>query len=85
MGIPYHADLCEKLRTGKLNKGVGISGGFAFDLDFSVPYIVTAIHAGHGVRDELLPLMSISEQERLFEEDPATDILRSIIRHPLPI
>jgi hypothetical protein len=75
MGIPYHADLCEKLRTGKLNKGVGTSGGFAFDLDFSVSCIVTAIHAGHSVRDELLPLMSISEQERLFEEDPATDIL----------
>ncbi len=75
MGIPYHADLCEKLKTGKLNKGVDISGGFAFDLDFSVPCIVTAIHAGHAVRDELLPLMSVSEQERLFEEDPATDIL----------
>lgn len=75
MGIPYHPDLFEKLRTGKLKKGVDACGGFAFDLDFSVPCIVTAIHAGHRVRAELLPLMSISEQERLLEEDPATDIL----------
>lgn len=75
MKIPYHADLCENLRTGKLNKGAGNSNGFAFDLNFSVPYIVTAIHAGHGVRAELLPLMGMSEEERLFEEDPTTDIL----------
>jgi len=75
MKIPYHAELCENLRTGKINKGADNSAGFAFDLDFSVPYIVTAIHAGHGVRAEILPLMRISEEERLFEEDPATDIL----------
>jgi len=75
MKIPYRADLYENLRTGKLKKGANNSDGFAFDLDLSVPYIVTAIHAGHGVRTELLPLMGISEEERLFEEDPATDIL----------
>ena len=75
MKIPYHADLYENLRSGKLNRGNDHSNGFAFDLNFSVPHIVTAIHAGHGVRSDLLPLMEMSEEERLFEEDPATDIL----------
>ena len=75
MEIPFQEDLYEKLRTGALTKGVGFANAFGFDMDFSFPFIVTAIHAGHAVRDELLPLMSISEQERLFEEDPATDIL----------
>ena len=75
MKIPYHANLYEHLRRGELTKGTDNSKGFAFDLNFSVPYIVTAIHAGHAVRAELSPLMCMSGKERLFEEDPATDIL----------
>jgi hypothetical protein len=75
MDIPYQTDLYDKLRTGALSKGVGVANGFGFDLDFSEPCMVTAIHAGHNVLAELLPLMSILEDERLFEEDPATDIL----------
>lgn len=36
------------------------------------PVVGTAIHDGHAVRDELLPLMALSEDERLYEEDPFT-------------
>ncbi|NTJ44834.1 N-formylglutamate amidohydrolase [Agrobacterium larrymoorei] len=36
------------------------------------PVIGTAIHDGHHVRDELLPLMNLSDQQRLYEEDPFT-------------
>ena len=75
MKIPYHADLYKHLRRGELTKGADNSKGFAFDLNFSGPSIVTAIHAGHNVRAELSSLMCMSEEERLFEEDPATDIL----------
>lgn len=49
------------------------AGGFAYDLDLTVPHVTTAIHAGHGVRQELVPLMSLPEIERLAEEDAATD------------
>ena len=75
MKILYDADLYERLRRGELTKNADNSKGFAFDLNFSAPTIVTAIHAGHRVRTELQPLMCMSEEERLFEEDPATDIL----------
>ncbi|MGD8293732.1 MAG: N-formylglutamate amidohydrolase [Desulfobacterales bacterium] len=75
MKIPYHVDLYKRLRRGELTRGADSSKGFAFDLNFSVPTIVTAIHAGHRVRTELRPLLCMSEEERLFEEDPATDIL----------
>lgn len=35
--------------------------------------IITAIHAGHGIRPEMLPWLAIGEAERLREEDPLTD------------
>lgn len=36
------------------------------------PIIAAAIHNGHGVRDEILELFNLSEDERLREEDPFT-------------
>ena len=72
MEIPQDPELTEKLQKGVLREGVDGLGGFAFKLDFSVPYLVTAIHAGGRVRDELLPLMCISAQERAYEDDTAT-------------
>ena len=47
--------------------------GFVYDFDFSIPIIATAIHAGHHVRQELLPFMEIPPAQRLFEEDTATE------------
>ena len=56
----------------------GIAGtdplqGFAYNFDFSTPIIASAIHAGHHVREELLPYMVIAPDQRLFEEDTATE------------
>ena len=73
MSIPFEPEGIEKLRSAKRLQGRSATGGFAFDLDLSTPALAVAIHAGHNVREELLPLMQISEKERLFEEDPATD------------
>ncbi|CAN5736853.1 N-formylglutamate amidohydrolase [soil metagenome] len=36
------------------------------------PFVAAAIHDGHQVREELLPLFKLPEQERLREEDPFT-------------
>jgi N-formylglutamate amidohydrolase len=41
--------------------------------DESDPVIATAIHAGHDVRADVIPLLAISEEDRLREEDPSTD------------
>lgn len=38
------------------------------------PLVITAIHDGHDVRDELKGLFSLGEGERLREEDPFTAI-----------
>jgi N-formylglutamate amidohydrolase len=73
MPIPYDEDLVRRFRQAKRITTPHDQGGFTVDLDTTVPYLVTAIHAGHNVREELLPLMQLSEEERRFEEDTATD------------
>lgn len=37
------------------------------------PIMATAIHAGHEIRAELLPLIALDEADRSREEDPYTD------------
>jgi hypothetical protein len=73
MSIPCEPEVIEQLRSAKRLQERSATGGFAFDLDLSTPALAVAIHAGHSVREELLPLMQIPERDRLFEEDPATD------------
>jgi hypothetical protein len=73
MSIPIDPEVVEQLKAAKRLAGKSAAGGFAFDLDLSTPALAVAIHAGHKIREELLPLMRIPEKDRLFEEDPATD------------
>ncbi len=39
----------------------------------SQPILITAIHAGHGLREELHEIIKLDETDRLREEDPFTD------------
>ncbi len=43
------------------------------------PVVATAIHAGHEVRRDLLPLLAIDESTRAREEDPYTDALLKVV------
>jgi N-formylglutamate deformylase len=43
------------------------------------PLLATAVHAGHDIRGELLPLISLDESERTREEDPYTDYWVKVI------
>lgn len=73
MTIPFDPEIDKRIGAGGRFSGTDPSGGFAYDVDLSVPCLTTAIHAGHRVRRELLPLMVLSEEERRAEEDAATD------------
>jgi len=53
-------DLRDPKRLWHLHKGDG-------------PVLGLAVHAGHEIRPDLLPLMNIDEATRLREEDPYTD------------
>lgn len=43
------------------------------------PLLATAVHAGHEIRGELLPLIALDESERVREEDPYTDYWVKVI------
>lgn len=45
------------------------------------PIIATAIHNGHNIRADLLPLMALSDAERLREEDPFTEFALRDVRN----
>src|SRR5688500_10946958 len=44
----------------------------------SGPRCATSIHAGHTIRDSLLPHLELSDQERLREEDPFTELWTTV-------
>lgn len=75
MTIPVDPAVLERLRRGEPISGTDSSGGFAFEVSPSCPYLLTAIHAGHAVPFELASRMAITEEGRRFEEDPATDAM----------
>jgi hypothetical protein len=75
LNIPCDQEFLEKIKTLRSASGVWHNGGFAYQFDFSVPRIAAAIHAGHKVRGELLPLMAIGPGQRMFEEDTGTDFM----------
>ena len=54
------------------------NAGWSITTDVADPIIATAIHAGHGLSDELRPYMALDNASRLREEDPFTDRWLSI-------
>lgn len=42
------------------------------------PIIMSAIHDGHDLREELRPYMSLQEHERMREEDPYTEYIAEV-------
>ncbi|WP_298441886.1 flavohemoglobin expression-modulating QEGLA motif protein [uncultured Ferrimonas sp.] len=61
------------IRKGQTFAGHIEDGRFFLKIDAYLPVVATAIHAGHRLRDELLPNCLLSPEERYFEEDPFTD------------
>lgn len=59
-----------------MNSCLDFPGEFIEDL--SVPFIATAIHDGHSLRNELAELCILSDADRLREEDPFTGYLSSV-------
>lgn len=57
-GIHFEAEIC--------------SGAFYIKIEDYVPFVSCSIHNGHRLRPELQKKCSLSEAERLYEEDPQT-------------
>ena len=57
----------------KDDKDIASNGKLWIEKEGEGPLFATAIHAGHEVRRELLPLLALDESTRAREEDPYTD------------
>jgi hypothetical protein len=75
MTLPCDPVLLDRIRQAGPLSGQDRDGGFAWHMAFDRPQIAVAIHAGHRVRPELRPFMALSDAERLFEEDEATEVM----------
>ncbi|WP_017323933.1 flavohemoglobin expression-modulating QEGLA motif protein [Synechococcus sp. PCC 7336] len=65
--------LLDRLSAGETFAATLADGSLDIWVREYVPYLCTAIHAGHRLRPDLEEICAIDEQERLREEDPYTD------------
>jgi N-formylglutamate amidohydrolase len=75
MPIIYKSDVISFIKKGVPFEGFLEEAGIYIQVNEYVPYVCTAIHAGHHLSDELDSLCLVSEDNRLKEEDPYTDRL----------
>lgn len=67
------ADIITALQAGELFECLTEDGALAIKVEAYVPTICTAVHAGHQFRSSLIRHCRLTEEERLYEEDPFTD------------
>ncbi len=65
--------MLSRIKKGKTFEAMAEDGSFSLKVSDYVPYIGAAIHAGHRFREELKSECLLTEQDRWYEEDPATE------------
>ena len=67
--------IIDYLSVGKIFEAILEDGSLEIRVQEYVPYLCTAIHAGHQLRTDLADMCLLNEEERYSEEDPYTDDL----------
>ncbi|MFT4574183.1 MAG: hypothetical protein ACI85E_001389 [Marinomonas primoryensis] len=75
MQMQSEAELLAALAAGETFEATLIDDDVIVRVREYVPYVCTAIHAGHRMRDSLIENSALSDSQRLREEDPYTDQL----------
>ncbi|MEZ4388862.1 MAG: flavohemoglobin expression-modulating QEGLA motif protein [Candidatus Krumholzibacteriia bacterium] len=79
MPIPPEQDLLDLIEAGEPFTATSADGAFTVRVDAWVPYVATAIHAGHELRPDLSKRCLLTPEERRQEEDPYTgDLIASL-------
>lgn len=68
------SEIIEKIKKGVTFEAFSEDNSFFIKVEKYVPYLCTAIHAGHNLRPELAKKTALSDYQRWFEEDPETDV-----------
>ena len=66
-------EIIKKINSGEIFEAVPVDYSFHLKIRDYIPYVCTAIHAGHNFRNNLKDKIIHSEYERWYEEDPHTD------------
>ena len=56
-----------------------LNGNLWIEHEGEGPVFATAVHAGHQIRRQLLPVIALDDTERSREEDPYTDYLAKVV------
>jgi uncharacterized protein (TIGR02421 family) len=73
------ADIIARIQQGKTFSAILEDGSLVIKIEDYVPYLCAAIHHGHQLRSELSAKCALTEEERLYEEDPHTgDVIASM-------
>ena len=75
MQMQSEAEILSAIAAGQPFAAQLEDGSLGIKVQEYVPYLCTAIHAGHRLREDLVANCLLSEAERLQEEDPYTDQL----------
>ncbi len=72
-------EIIQKISDGEHFECECIDNSFSLKVEAYTPAICTAVHDGHNFSDKLAPYCALSEEERLYEEDPYTgDLIESM-------
>ena len=66
-------EMLSRIAKGITFEAIAEDGSFSIKVNEYVPYVGMALHAGHHFRDELKAVCLLSDKERWYEEDPATE------------
>ncbi len=68
-------DIIQRIEASEHFECEFLDGSFTLKIESYTPVVCTAVHAGHKFRSGLSSKIALSEEERLYEEDPYADQL----------
>ena len=69
-----NSEIIQNIKQGIAFETFSEDSSFYIKVDKYVPYVCTAIHAGHNLRKSFIDKILLTDYERWFEEDPVTDV-----------
>jgi hypothetical protein len=72
MDVLTEAEIIERIAAGRRFRATVAGGAYTVAIARFTPAVVTAIHDGHDIPEEIARDLLVTEEQRRFEEDPFT-------------
>lgn len=70
-------EICQKINLTECFEAISAEGAIRVKIEEYTPFYCVALHAGSHLRSDLIENCLLNDQERWYEEDPATDMFIS--------